>query len=430
VSPGLQIFKKCYTEQRPYGLAAIISPWNYPFILTMNPLFAALLAGNVVMVKPSEVTPAIGVMMEGLIQRIPELAPFVRFLHGDGRIGAALVQTNPDIIYLTGSTRTGQLVMKAAADTLTPVIFELGGKDPMIVLEDADIAAAARWGVWGAFYNTGQTCMGIERVYVVSAVYDAFLEAVIAETKQLKVGYSPEIQNPNHVGPMTFAKQFATIDDHIEDALAKGAEIVVGGPREGMFMPPTVMVNVDHGMKLMQEETFGPIMPIMKVTDETHAIQLANHSDLGLSAAVWSQDQARAMRVAQQLNVGSVIVNDTIVHFAIPNLPFGGVKLSGHGRAHGEQDVMQFSQTHSYVTSQPPYPFDIATILRSPGNYKLGAAIMRLALGVTPKQRLQPVAEFLEEQEIVPQKVGRWAAAVGLTAAFVAFMFTLVRSKR
>ncbi|MCB8944895.1 MAG: aldehyde dehydrogenase family protein [Ardenticatenaceae bacterium] len=443
ISSGLQLFKRCYTEKRPYGVAAIISPWNYPLVETLPPLFAALLAGNTALVKPSEVTPAVGVMMAGWFQRIPALAPYVRFLHGDGQIGAALVAAKPDLIYVTGSTRTGRLIMQAAAEHLIPVICELGGKDPMIVLEDADIAAAARWGAWGAFYNTGQTCMAVERVYVVESVYEAFLTAVLEETKQLKVGYSSKIDSPYHIGPLTFQRQIQIIEDHVQDALAKGAKILWGGEREGMFMQPMVMVDVDHSMKIMQEETFGPIMPIMKVTDETHAIQLANHSDFGLSASVWSQNVRRAQGVAHQLQVGSVNINDTITHFAIPNLPFGGVKQSGIGRAHGEEEVLQFAQTRAYAVGVPPLPFDLATILRQPGHYKLGTAIMHLAFGVTPKQRLQPIVEALQpektdEPEAHPAvngsqprfPVGALATAVGLTAAFLAFIFSLSRGKQ
>jgi acyl-CoA reductase-like NAD-dependent aldehyde dehydrogenase len=379
--------------------------------------------------------------MESLCQRLPELSSYVRFLHGDGRIGAALVETQPDLIYVTGSPRTGRLIMQAAAEHLTPVICELGGKDPMIVLEDADIAAAARWGVWGAFYNSGQTCMAIERVYVAEPVYDAFLQAVLEETKQLKVGYSPKIDSPNHMGPLTFPRQLEIIEEHVQDALAKGAKILLGGEREGLFMQPTVMVDVDHGMKIMQEETFGPIIPIMKVTDETHAIQLANHSDFGLSASVWSRNLRHAKQVAHQLQVGSVNINDTMTHFAIPNLPFGGIKQSGVGRAHGEEDVLQFARTHSYALGRPPLPFDIATIMRKPGNYKLGSAVLHLAFGVTPKQRLQPIVAALQPKEETPVhpavngtkprfKIGALATAVGLTAALFAFILSLSRGKQ
>ena len=430
ISPGLQIFKRCYIEQHPHGVVGVIGPWNYPLVLIVPPVVSALLAGNTVLVKPSEVTAATGVLIEQLFQKVPELAPFVRFLHGDGRVGAALVQSKPDLIFLTGSTRTGRLVMKAAAENMTPVVCELGGKDPMIVLEDADIEAAARWGTWGAFYNTGQTCMAVERIYVVRSVYDRFLEAMLEETRKLKQGYSPEIDNPNDLGPLTFQRQVNIIEDHVQDALAKGAQIVHGGERQGMYMEPTVMVDVDHSMKIMREETFGPVVPVMMVDDETHAIQLANDSNLGLSASVWSKDLARAECVAHQLYVGSVNINDTMTHFAIPRLPFGGVKESGIGRTHGKKDLLQFTQTRAFVVGNPPLPFDIATILRKPGNYRLGAGIIHLAFGTSPKQRVKPIVDLLEDQEIKPnaKKVG---TAVGLTAALGAAILTfLLRTRK
>lgn len=429
IPSGLQIFKRCYIEQHPHGVVGIIGPWNYPLVLILPPVISALLAGNTVLVKPSEVTAATGVMIEQLFQKVPELAPFVRFLHGDGRVGAALVQSRPDLIFLTGSTKTGRLVMQAAAENMTPVICELGGKDPMLVLEDADIEAAAHWGAWGAFYNTGQTCMAVERIYVVESVYDRFLEAFVEETRKLKQGYSTEIDNPNDIGPLTFQRQVDIIEDHVQDALGKGAQIIHGGKRDGMYMEPTVMVNVDHSMKIMREETFGPVVPIMMADDEVHAIQLANDSNLGLSASVWSRNLGHAERVAHQLYVGSVNINDTMSHFAIPRLPFGGVKESGIGRTHGKKDLLQFTQTRAFVVGNPPLPFDVATILRQPGNYRLGSGIIHLAFGTTLKQRLEPVVELLEEKELKP-KAKKMGTAVGLTAALGAAILAFVLRTR
>ncbi len=429
VSPGLQIFKQCYVEHKPHGVVAVIGPWNYPFVLLVPPIFSALLAGNAVIAKPSEVTAATGTMIESLFRRIPELAPFVRFLHGDGRVGAALVQSKPDLIYLTGSVATGKKIMQAAAENLTPVIFELGSKDPMIVLEDADIQQAAKWGVWGAFYNSGQTCVSVERVYVVAAVYEQFVQAVLAEASNLDIGYSPDVNNPFHMGPLTFQRQIDIIEDHLQDALAKGAKIIAGGKRDGMFMQPTVMVNVDHTMKLMQDETFGPIMPIMKVADETDAIHLANHSYMGLGASVWSRDLKRAERVAHQLETGSVNINDTITHFAIPNLPFGGVKQSGNGRAHGEEDLLQFTSSRAYIVSPGPNPLDIATILRKPNTYNLNKAILKLVFGTTPQQKLEPLTELLPTEPAYVKTVGKVAAVAGLAITVLTILATLSRRR-
>jgi acyl-CoA reductase-like NAD-dependent aldehyde dehydrogenase len=398
ISPGLQIFKRCYVDYKPHGVVAVIGPWNYPFVLLVPPIFNALLAGNTVLAKPSEVTSATGVMIEKLFQRIPELAPYVRFLHGDGRVGAALVQSKPDMIYITGSVATGKKVMQAAAEHLIPVVCELGSKDPMIVLEDADIEMAAKWGVWGAFYNSGQTCVSVERVYVVASVYDQFVEAALAETKKMKIGYSPHTDNEFNMGPLTFQRQIDIVENHMADALKKGAKVLLGGKRTGMFMEPTIVTEVDHSMQLMQDETFGPIMPIMKVDDERHAIQLANDSHMGLGASVWSRDMRRAERVAHQLETGSVNINDTITHFAIPTLPFGGVKESGIGRSHGQEDLLQFVTSRAYVLGKGPHPLDVATILRKPNTYALNKLILKSSFGVTPQQRLEPVEEFIADK--------------------------------
>ncbi|MBP7691180.1 MAG: aldehyde dehydrogenase family protein [Anaerolineales bacterium] len=423
VSRGLYVFKRCLVERRPYGVVAVISPWNYPFALAMPPLIAALLAGNTVVLKPSEVTAATGVLIDRLVQRVPELAPYVRVIHGDGRVGAALVAARPDFIFLTGSTPTGKKVMAAAAEHLIPVTCELGGKDPLIVLEDADVDAAAKWAVWGAYFNTGQTCMAVERVYVVDAVYDEFVRAAVHYTQELTVGYRPEIDNPHYLGPMTDPRQIQIVQRHFDEALAQGARVLTGGGFQGMFIEPTVMVDVTHSMALMQDETFGPILPIMRVQDEAEAIALANDNRFGLGASVWSRDMERARRVAGALQTGSVLINDTICQFAVPQLPFGGMKESGIGRVHGREGLMQFTQPRAVVEGAPPLEWDIATVFRKPGHYQAIGAVMRLVFGVTPRQRLEPVQEVLAGERIplsVPMsglKLDRRLAAAALAAA-------------
>lgn len=432
VPPGLYIFKSYYTEPHPHGVVAVIGPWNYPFDLCIPPVCSALLAGNTVILKPSEVTPATGALMENLFKRIPELSPYVRVLHGDGAVGAALVDSRPDLVFLTGSTTTGRKVAQVTAKHMIPFLCELGGKDPMIVLEEADIKAAAKWGVWGAFYHTGQTCMGVERVYAVEPVYDQFVQAVVDETSKLKLGYSPDIHNSYNSGPLTFERQVTIVEDHMNDALAKGAEVLIGGGRDGMFMEPTVVVNVDHSMKLMRDETFGPIMPIMKVKDETEAIWLANDSRYGLSACVWSANMRQAKRVAHRLDVGSVNVNDAISHYPVSLLPFGGVKQSGNARTHGSQEVLQFTHLRSYAIGRPPLPFDLATRMRRPNNYRLGSAILRLAFGVTPQQRLQPITDLVESWNLqgLKPKLGSLTTALGISVALVTFIFGMLRPRK
>ena len=398
VSSGLYLFKQCFVEYRPHGVVAVIAPWNYPLTLSLPPVLAALLAGNTVVLKPSEVTAATGVLIERLIQSVPELAPFVRVVHGGGQVGAALTQAKPDYIFVTGSTPTGKKILQAASENLIPVALELGGKDAMIVLDDADVDAAARWGVWGAFFNTGQTCMAVERVYVVESKYEEFVRRSISYAKEFKVGYAIDADSPYSMGPVTDPRQVKVIESHLEDALAKGARVLTGGKEQGMFYNPMVMVDVDHSMRLMQEETFGPIMPIMKVKDEAEAIHLANDSSFGLGASVWSQSNSHAKKVADQVEASSVIVNDSIAQFGIPMLPFGGIKDSGFGRTHGQEGLMQFTRPFSYAVGGAPIKWDIATILRENGHYDLATAIMGVVYGTTLKQKWETLSQLFRRK--------------------------------
>ena len=428
VSSGLYLFKRAFVEPRPYGVVAIIAPWNYPLALCVPPMVAALAAGNTVVLKPSEVTAATGALVERLMARVPELSPYVRVVHGDGSLGAAIVSAPPDFIFLTGSTPTGKKVMRAAAEHLTPMICELGGKDAMVVLDDADLEAAAHWGAWGAHFNAGQTCMAVERVYVQAAAYDAFVDKAVAATRALRVGYSLSADAGHQVGPVTFPHQMDVIEQHMADARSKGARVLTGGQRHGWFYEPTVLVDVTHEMLVMREETFGPIMPIMRAADEAEAIRLANDSPFGLSASVWSQDPARASRVAEQLHTGSVIINDSIAHFGVPQVPFGGVKQSGFGRTHGKAGVLQFTQPHGYVEGGTPQAFDVATVLRQPGHYWLGTALLRLFFGVTPRQRLEPLGELVEQGEHASE--ARWVGLGLGVAAVLAALLVIFRPGR
>ncbi len=387
VPRGFLFFQRLYSEPRPYGCVAVISPWNYPFVLSVPPVLAALLAGNTVVLKPSEVSPATGVLIEKLFQRVPELAPFVRVLHGDGSVGATLIRNHPDFIFLTGSTNTGKTIMKAASENLIPMVCELGGKDAMIVLEDADLDAAARWGVWGSFFNAGQVCMSIERVYVMEPVFERFLEKILAETRKLSIGHSQSLDSPYHCGPLTDPRQLQVIQSHLEDALEKGARILLGGQHEDLFFEPTLLTDVDHSMMIMQEETFGPILPVVKVKHEAEAVRLTNDSPYGLSAYIWTSDLKRARRLAGEIQTGSVVVNDTMVQFGAPMLPFGGTKASGFGRIHGKAGLLVFTQAFAYIEGGPPRPYDLATIVRSPGRYKLIAILIGLIFGVTFRQK-------------------------------------------
>jgi acyl-CoA reductase-like NAD-dependent aldehyde dehydrogenase len=394
VSSGYFFFKRSYFEYRPRGVVAVLAPWNYPLALALPPVLSALLTGNAVVLKPSEVTPAVGVAIERLFARIPELARFTRVLHGGIEVGQAVINGRPDYVFLTGSNTTGRNVMKAAAELLIPVTCELGGKDPMIVLEDADLDAAARWGIWGAFYNAGQTCMGIERVYVVDAVYDQFISKAVHYLNQVQPGYTSEVESPYPMGPITDPGQVETIERQLEDAFSKGARLLAGGGRQALFMQPALLVDVDHRMEVMTEETFGPLFPVVRVKDEAEAIRLANDSDYGLSASVWSGNIPHARGVARRLRAGSVVINDTLAHFSVSTLPFGGVKGSGFGRIHGREGLLLFTEANSYLEGQPPSPFDFVTLMRKPGNYLAGRAMLRLLLGTTLRKRLEALPDL------------------------------------
>jgi acyl-CoA reductase-like NAD-dependent aldehyde dehydrogenase len=347
--------KRARIEYEPLGVVAVISPWNYPFALTMTPVVTALFAGNTVVLKPSEVTPLVGVLVGELFAEGAAQPDLVQVVTGGGRTGDHLVRAGVQKVCFTGSVATGKKVMAAAADTLTPVLLELGGKDPMIVLDDADVDRAANGAVWGAFANSGQTCIAVERVYVHEELYDTFIDKVLDKTGRLRQG--PDTGSAAvDVGSMTFPPQVEIVERHLADAVAKGARVLAGGSRRadlgGLFFEPTVVVDVDHSMDLMREETFGPVLPIVKVSDEQEALRLANDSPYGLNSSVWTSSEERGRRVARGLEAGSVCINDCLVNYGVASLPFGGVKDSGIGRAHGAAGLREMSRTKAVLENR------------------------------------------------------------------------------
>jgi betaine-aldehyde dehydrogenase len=340
--------KKLRIQYRPHPIVGIISPWNFPLILSLGDAVPALQAGCAVVIKPSEFTPlGIAEVVEAWKNEIggPDVFDCVQ---GIGETGGALVDS-VDFVQFTGSDRTGRKVMARAAETLTPVSLELGGKDPMIVLADADLDRAANAAAWGGMMNSGQICMSVERIYVEEPAYDAFLNKLTAEVDKLRQG-----ADDGEVGAMTSPRQTEIVEDHVDDALGSGARALTGGKRVpglGDYFEPTVLVDVDHSMKVMRDETFGPVVGVMKVRDAEEAIQLANDTRYGLSGSVFGERE-RAEQVARRVECGAINVNDVLVNYFATDVPMGGWKQSGIGFRHGEPGIKKYCRSESLVITR------------------------------------------------------------------------------
>jgi acyl-CoA reductase-like NAD-dependent aldehyde dehydrogenase len=344
--------KKLRIQYRPHPVVGIISPWNFPLILSLGDAIPALQAGCAVVVKPSEFTPlGLAEVVEAWKQEIggPDVFDCV---HGTGETGGALVD-EVDFIQFTGSDGTGRKVMARAAETLTPVSLELGGKDPMIVLADADIDRAANAAAWGGMMNSGQICLSVERIYVEEPAYDEFVAKLTAEVGRLRQG-ADDAANPKDVGAMTSPNQTAIVEEHVSDAIAAGARALTGGKRgdgPGDYFEPTVLVDVDHSMKVMRDETFGPVVGVMKVRDSEEALRFANDSRYGLGASVFGERE-RAEQVARRVECGAVNVNDVLINYFAMDVPMGGWKQSGIGTRHGAGGIKKYCRSESLVITR------------------------------------------------------------------------------
>jgi len=329
--------KSGWLLREPHGVIGIISPWNYPFSIPATETLAALVAGNAVVLKPSELTPLVALELASLLHASGVPEEVFQVVVGDGPTGAALLRSPIDKLVFTGSVATGKRIAAAAAERLLPVVLELGGKDPMLVLDDANVDVASSAAVWGAFVNAGQACLSVERGYVHRSLYESFAQACAQKTKQLRIGNG---MHPNtDVGPMIREQQVQIVESHVEDAKARGARVLAGGkrlPELGVnFYAPTVLADVTHDMRIMREETFGPVLPLMAFDNDDEAVRMANDSEYGLAASVWTRDSKRGERLARRIHAGTVMVNDVISCFGISEAPHGGVKASGLGRTHG-----------------------------------------------------------------------------------------------
>jgi acyl-CoA reductase-like NAD-dependent aldehyde dehydrogenase len=354
--------RKLVIRYRPVGVVGIIGPWNYPLTNSFGDAIPALAAGNAVVLKPSEVTPLTSILMAECMRECGLPDGIYQAVPGYGETGAALID-HVDMVMFTGSTRTGKKVAMRAAERLIPVSLELGGKDAMIVLDDAELERAANAAVHYSMQNAGQTCISTERAYVDESVYDEFVAKVTEKVRALRQGNPQGGPGSVDLGAIIFPPQLDIIESHVKDAQEKGATITVGGHVKrdgGLYFEPTILTDVDHSMTCMTEETFGPTLPIMKVSGDEEAIRLANDSLYGLAASVWGSDIARAERVARQIEAGVVTVNDAQINYLATELPMGGWKTSGLGYRHGPGGIQKFCRQQSIlVTRFAPMKKDI-----------------------------------------------------------------------
>ncbi len=345
--------KKLINRYRPLGLIGVIGPWNYPLTNSFGDCIPALAAGNSVILKPSEVTPLTSLLLVEGLRECGLPGDVLQIATGRGETGAALIE-EVDMIMFTGSTATGRKVAEAAARRLIPASLELGGKDPMIVLSDADLERAANFATYYAMQNAGQTCISIERVYVEEPIYDEFVARVTDKVRALRVG-APSDFGSVEVGAITFPPQLEKIEAHVADAVDRGARVLAGGHAvksgAGMFYEPTVLVDVDHTMQIMSDETFGPALPIMKVADAEEAVRLANDSPYGLGASVFTRDTERGEQIARRLETGAANVNDALINYTVLELPMGGAKASGLGSRHGAAGIRKYCSQQGIVVT-------------------------------------------------------------------------------
>jgi acyl-CoA reductase-like NAD-dependent aldehyde dehydrogenase len=380
-----------WLEFDPHGVVAIISPWNFPFAIPMTELIPALAAGNSVLLKPSELTPATGALVGELIDRAGFPKGLVQILQGGGEVGAAIIEAGPAKVFFTGSVATGRRIAEACARKLIPSVLELGGKDAMIVLADADLDVTSSAAVWGGFTNCGQACLSVERIYVEQPVAEKFTQLCVEKTAKLRLG-SPADSDAD-IGPMIRERQLERVEQQLRDAEQRGARILTGGNRRAdlgpNFLEPTVVAQVDHSMQLMREETFGPVLAIRSVASADEAVALANDSPFGLSASIWTGDARRGRELASRIRAGSVMINDVASYYGISEAPHGGSGFSGWGRTHSRLGLLEMVQVKYVDADRSPLYAKPWWYGYSEGFAAAAGSVVELMFSPSWKRRLQ-----------------------------------------